>query len=556
MRHGTDPIDTGIAGAGNASGVHATGVHANHPSATGSDSRDSSGQDHSGGGVNPGDGVDPGGGVQSAAQSLRDLLPVSRFLTTDDLHFRSVAASADQAEPGDLVVYRIGRDCPSRLVADAMARGAAGILTEQVLPCPLPQCIVGDVELAMARIKVNEHNRPDRSLLNIAVVGSAGKTSTTLLIASLLRANGIRTAFQSDLGSSDGVVQSTPSQSLPSGSALIDWLAEAVDCQCQASIIEIAEEKARHGHYDAIEFDIVVVTGSSSCAGDFGPSGLQCVLDRLAPQGVVIAPVDDSRSMRVIRDSGSKLVTYGIRKAADVSAKIIDQSGGMTTLLVSNDDTTVAMETPLCGPAMAANHAAATLVGLLLDQPLREIAEKLGQLRSIPGRGQRLESFGHATVILETGGSADRVRTALRTHRSMKSGGRLLCVMAIDEQTGTENLAEIGASMERSADVAIVTSTVGRKRQFLSTSHHVLDGVQKVASFRLVADRGRALQWSLSEADSRDTIVVFTNERYPNAHQQRSDLEELSRSVEQYRAEQDANGDASETTPIRLSIFG
>jgi UDP-N-acetylmuramoyl-L-alanyl-D-glutamate--2,6-diaminopimelate ligase len=260
--------------------------------------------------------------------------------------------------------------------------------------------------------------------------------------------------------------------------------------------------------------------------------------------------------MRVIRDSGSKLVTYGIRKAADVSAKIIDQSGGMTTLLVSHDDTTVAMETPLCGSAMAANHAAAALVGLLLDQPLHEIAEKLGQLRSIPGRGQRLEAFGHATVILETGGSADRVRTALRTHRSMKSGGRLWCVMAIDEQTGIESLVEIGSSMERFSDVAIVTSTRDHKQRFLATSHHVLDGVQKVAAFRLVADRGRSLQWALSEADSRDTIVVFTNERYPSAHQQRADLEKLSQSVEQFRSEQEARGDAGSTAPIRLSIFG
>jgi UDP-N-acetylmuramoyl-L-alanyl-D-glutamate--2,6-diaminopimelate ligase len=539
MRHGTHPINTGIAGAGSP-----TEDHANHPAIAASDSQISSGQ------------VDPSCGETDAARSLRDLLPVSRFLTTDDLHFRSVAGSADQAEPGDLVVYRIGRDCPSQLVADAMARGAAGILTEQVLPCPLPQCIVGDIELALARIKVNEHNRPDRSLLNIAVVGSAGKTSTTLLIASLLRGSGIRTAFQSDLGSSDGVVQSTPTQPLACGSALIDWLAGAVDCQCQASIIEIAEDKARHGHYDAIEFDMVVVTGSSSCAGDFGPSGLQCVLERLTPQGVVIAPVDDTRSMRVIRDTGSKLVTYGIRKAADISAKIIDQSGGMTTLLVTHDDTTVAMETPLCGSAMAANHAAAALVGLLLDQPLHEIAEKLGQLRSLPGRGQRLEAFGHATVILETGGSADRVRTALRTHRSMKSGGRLWCVMAVDEQTGTENLAEIGSSMERFSDVAIVTSTTVHKERFLATSHHVLDGVQKVAAFRLVADRGRSLQWALSEADSRDTIVVFTNERYPSAHQQRADLEKLSRSVEQFRSEQQANGKVGADAPIRLSIFG
>ena len=347
-----------------------------------------------------------------AEHSLRQMLPACRFLTSDDLIFHSVAGSAKTAEPGQLVVYRIGHDCPSQLVADAMARGAAGILTEQVLPCPLPQCIVGDIELALARIAAHHRNRPDRELLNVAVVGSAGKTSTTLLIASLLRASGIRTAYQSDLGECDGVVQSTPSQPLQSGSELVHWLADAVDSQCKASIIEISEDRARHGHYDAIEFDMVVVTGSATCNGDFGPSGLQCILDRLTREGVVIAPVDDNRAMQVIRETGSRLVTYGIRKAADVSAKIIDQSGGMTTLLFTHRDTTAVMETSLCGPAMAANHAAAALVGLLIAQPLQDVVEKLGQLRVIPGRGQRLEAYGHATVVLESGGSPDRITTA------------------------------------------------------------------------------------------------------------------------------------------------
>ncbi len=486
--------------------------------------------------------------------SLRNILSACRFLTSDDLVFRSIADSAATAEQGQLVVYRIGKDCPAQLVADAMARGAAGILTEQVLPCPLPQCIVGDIELALARIAAHQRNRPDRALLNVAVVGSAGKTSTTLLIASLLRTTGIRTAYQSDLGECDGVVQSTSSQPLPTGSELVSWLGEAVDSQCKASIIEISEEKARHGHYDAIEFDIVVVTGSATCNGDFGPSGLQCVLDRLTRDGVVVAPVDDSKAMRVVRETGARLVTYGVRKAADVSAKIIDQSGGMTTLLVSHRDTTAVMETALCGPAMAANHAAATLVGLLLAQPLQEAVEKLSQLRVIPGRGQRLESHGHATVVLESGGSPERIATALRTHRSMKSGGRLWCINAIDHESPTEHLAQIGSTMERLTDSAIVTSTLPSKQRFLAASHHVLDGVQHCAAFRLVADRQRALEWALQEAGPRDTIVLFMNERNQTAHQQRSDIDQLTKSVERFR---EARGKQSQTpAPIHLSIFG
>ena len=49
---------------------------------------------------------------------------------------------------------------------------------------------------------------------------------------------------------------------------LFQWLGEADDSQCNAAIIEICDHHARHGHYDAIEFDMLVVTGSAQVDGN------------------------------------------------------------------------------------------------------------------------------------------------------------------------------------------------------------------------------------------------------------------------------------------------
>ena len=81
--------------------------------------------------------------------SLRSLIPSGRFPGQEDIQFRRIAYDAKHSTVGDLAIYRIGKDCPSRVVADSTARGASGILTEQVLPSPIPQCIVGDVERAL-----------------------------------------------------------------------------------------------------------------------------------------------------------------------------------------------------------------------------------------------------------------------------------------------------------------------------------------------------------------------------------------------------------------------
>ncbi len=464
-----------------------------------------------------------------SATSLRGLLPSAKFFAGNDVTFGEIADSAATASKGQLVVYRIGQDCPIQLVADAMARGAAGILTEQVLPCPLPQCVVGDVDLAVAEIRSHQLGRPDRKLLTVGVTGSAGKTSTTLLITSLLRASGIRTAYLCDLGDSDGVVQSTGDQTLATGTRLVEHLGDSVDAQCRAAIVEVSEDQARHGHYDSVQFDILVVSGSASGQDDFGPSGLQCLLDRVAAEGVVIASSDDKRACRAIREHGCRLLTYGVDRYGDVSVKVIEQSGGMSTLLLSHDNTTAAMETTLCGHAMAANHAAAAMVGLLIALPLETIAEQLGSLREIPGRGQRLAGAGRATVVMEAGGSPDRVLSALHSCRSMKASGQLWCVLALDGQTSPENLARYGTLMERFADQAIVTSRPEAQREFLSESHHLLDGVTHCVAFRLVANQKRALQWAMSQAKPADTVLVITGQKGQPARQQRSEIEAVKR---------------------------
>ncbi len=461
--------------------------------------------------------------------SLSELFPAAEFSGDSDILVGEIAESAAVASVGELVVYRIGEDCPSRLVADAMARGAAGILTEQLLPCPLPQCVVGDVELALAEIRSRQLGHPDRKLLTVGVMGAAGKTSTTLLIASLLRASGIRTSYVCDLGGSDGVVQTTDDDALATGVRLVEHLSESVDAGSHAAIVEVSEEQARHGHYDSIQFDILIVTGAASRSGDFGPLGLQCLLERVTADGVVIAPSDDKRACQIIHEHECHVLTYGVGTLGDVAVNVLEHAGGMSTLLLTHQDTTAVMETALCGDAMAANHAAAATVGLLIALPLESIAERLGSLREIPGRGQRLSEYDRATVVVDAGGSPDRVLSSLQTCCSMKSNGRLWCVLAIDQATSAESLARYGSIMERFADHAVVTSRKEAQSAFLNDSHSLLDGVTKCAAFRLVANQKRAVEWAVEQASPADTVLVITSQTGQSARQQRSEIERLKR---------------------------
>ncbi|MEM9645193.1 MAG: Mur ligase family protein [Planctomycetota bacterium] len=499
-------------------------------------------------------GAFPGDTTHSLATILRE----GRFVGGNDILFRGliegstslrsaktttkaggdseIAVGDKNATPGpwegQLVVYQIGESDPMKVVAEALAMGAAGILTEQLLPCSLPQCIVPEVDSALARIESACSDRPDRKLLTIGVVGSAGKTSTCLLIAAVLRQAGIRTAYLNDLGTCDGVLQSTPESLATGGRDLVRWLAESADAQSLAAVVELSDVELRRGAVETVEFDVLVTTGIAVTSDDFGQAALECALDLLADDGVVLCNADDQAGARIVADSGVRTVSFGMRRNADVSAKVIDQSGGMTTLMVSHDDTTVAMETSLCGSAMAANHLAAIGVGLLVDRPLPVVTEAVSAIRELPGRVQRLPHENAADVILDVARNPVQVTAALRTARALREGGRLWCVVAIDGQHSAEELSQFGHALERFADHAIVTSTPNSKRDFLKRSHEVLDGVQECAAFRLVADQQRAIDWTLAEAKQRDVVLLITDGISTGPREQRNRLEFVAKSVE------------------------
>ena len=484
----------------------------------------------------------------SSGTSLGHLFPTARFIAADDIRFDSVADRASQCVQGDLVVYRIGKDDPVRLVADAMARGACGILTEQLLPCPLPQCIVGDIEVALATINAERLERPDRKLLTIGVTGSAGKTTTALLVASLLRSSGYRAAFQTDLGDCDGIVQNASNKPLPNHSDLIRWIGDAVDTGAQAAIIELSEDQVRYGGYDAIEFDVLVVAGGSDRHTDFGPTAIQCAIDCLTPDGIVVLPAEDQKTLQLVRDADAKPLTYSTRKRADVTAKIVDQSGGVSSLMVAHQNTSAMMETSLCGLANAENHLAATLIGLLLGHRIEQIVEHLGKVRDLPGRGQRIVEYGHPTVVVEAGGSPERAKASLRTERSMKAGGRVWCVLAIDGRDPAVSLSQYGTVLEKYANQPIVTSTLSGKSAFMSASHCVLDGVKDCAAIRLVADRQRAIEWALSGASANDTVLILIGEKNQTACQQRGDVQQIVEFVK-------ATRQPEVEQPVSLKVF-
>ncbi len=495
------------------------------------------------------------GSPATMAVSLGSVLESVRFFQCDELITRRMASSVDVCQPGELVVFRLGVDDPVAFGAVALARGAAGVLTDQLLPCPLPQAIVPDVESATWEVAHQLHQHPGRQLIKIGVVGCSGKTTTALMVASVLRSIGVRVGYETSLGTSDGKVQSASEVSPATGVELISRLAAARDSACGAIVIEIPSDLPLSGL--PVDLDLLVVSGISTDgrrggpgkATHFGPDPIEIALEALRnPDGVVIVPADHPKLLQRVEQSGHRSIRYGIRRDADVTAKVFEQQPGETTWMVCCGDETAVLETGHCGETMAMNQLAAITVAMLLDQTLPEAIEAVRRTPTIPGRMQRLTSFDTAAVVLDNGGSAERLAGTLRCLRQQRFGGKLWCIYTLgtgDLEAGSDrgenqtcqsdSLSDQGRVIERYADRIVITATDTAKPRFLQSAHQVLDGFKHVAMARLVADRRRAIQWAMQHADPCDTILIVGGTHTGSAAGDRGEIQRLEKLVDRCR---------------------
>jgi UDP-N-acetylmuramoyl-L-alanyl-D-glutamate--2,6-diaminopimelate ligase len=355
------------------------------------------------------------------------------------------------------------------------------------------------------------------------VIGGDGKTTTSLLVSNLLRSEGIRTAYETDLGSCDGVVQATAESRPDSISDACQFLADARDAGSTVAVLELSERMVRSAAFDHLDFDVLILTGGGSVGNDkFGASVEDIALERLREGGCAIVNGDCALAMAAADRAGVPTLTFAMRNEADVSAKVFDQQPGETTLMVTAGEITAVMESALTGPAMASCLLAAVATGLLMEVPLHKAIQAATSLRAVPGRMQRIVEYGKPTVVLDLCGSARRLGAVLRGLRRERNGGRLWVVASGDCEAAASEVAAMGRTAERYTDAVVVTIAPESKGDFLRLAHNWLDGVEKAASPRLIADRESAIAWALSNAGPRDTVLIAGGWPTDSPHGQRA----------------------------------
>ena len=174
---------------------------------------------------------------------------------------RGVTHDSRRVGPGDLFCCVPGQGTDGhQFAAEAVGRGAVGLLCEHVMDLPVPQARVpaGQARPAMAQVATAFWGFPSRDLLMAGVTGTNGKTSVVHLLGAVLRHVGRPTRV---LGTLSGA------RTTPEATELQQILADVRDgapAGVQAAVaMEVSSHALAQSRVDGIHFDVAVFTNLS-----------------------------------------------------------------------------------------------------------------------------------------------------------------------------------------------------------------------------------------------------------------------------------------------------
>ena len=462
----------------------------------------------------------------SPVVGLAALLGVDPAPDLGGLAVTGVTHDSRQVRPGDLYAALPGSHAHgAAYAARAADAGAVAVLTDAAgaeMIDGLPVLVVADARAELGRVAARVYGEPARDLVVVGVTGTNGKTTTSYLVESGLRAAGHRTGMIGTVETRIGDERVASERTTPEAPEVHALLALMRERAVTACVIEVSSHALVYGRVDGLVFDVVGFTNLSRDHLDFhtdledyfAAKASLFTSDR-SRRGVVV--VDDEYGRRLASREGTVPVTTVSTQGGDADWRVVSRepAAGLTRIAVEGGHGgRLALTSPIPGDFNIANAALALVLlieaGVATDDAVRGVAECAG----VPGRMERVPAPADGPLALvDYAHTPDAVETVLRALRPSTSG-RLVVVIGAGGDRDAPKRPLMGAAAARHADVVVVTDDNPRSEDPTAIRAAVLTGAYEVpaadrAEIHEVAGRKAAIRAAVEMATGpADTIAV------------------------------------------------
>jgi UDP-N-acetylmuramoyl-L-alanyl-D-glutamate--2,6-diaminopimelate ligase len=450
-----------------------------------------------------------------------------------DLEIAGLAYDSRQVKPGDLFVAIRGHLSDGHaFIEKAVEKGAVAIAAE-TLPsrgATAATVLVPDTRRALSKLALAFYGNPFKHATLIGITGTNGKTTTSYLLESIIKAAGGRPGVLGTVNYRYLEKKVAAPVTTPESLDLIRLSREMVDHGVTHIIMEVSSHALDQGRTRDCPFSVAVFTNLSRDHLDYhktmeeyfaAKSRLfrELQTDSSGRKSRAVINLDDPRGKRLADTTGAEVFTYGLGQGCEVAAEAIQRDRNGLTFRLRTPAGEGVVRSPLIGDFNVYNILAAAGAGIALDLPFRTVVEGIEALKVVPGRLERVENRKGLTLVVDYSHTPDALLKAM-TSLKPYTKGRLITVFGCGGDRDRGKRYDMGRLAGEHSDVAFITSDNPRSEDPLAIVKEIeagmLDsGLRKGGGnthpgrgYFLEVDRRQAIQKAVAMAGKGDVVLI------------------------------------------------
>ncbi len=443
-------------------------------------------------------------------QKLIEALPQREVLGQFQKECRGLSYNSHLLKPGDLFVALSGTKSDGHLwVGKAMEKGALGAVVERKVG-DFPQIIVPNTREALALLASKWYGYPSQDLWLVGITGTNGKTTTSYLIRSIWEQEGKPSGLLGTIGYQIDGEFKRGELTTPQSLDLQRMLRQMVEGGTEKVVMEVSSHALSLKRILETDYDLAVFTNLSRDHLDFHKdmdSYFQAKLtlfQGLKPEAIALLNRDDPKSDLIKKQTKAQVLTYSLKRKADIWAKSYKLLPTGTEALLSTPQGELPIRSRLLGRANLSNILAAVGATLAGGSEPEAIREGVEELSGVKGRTEVVEGNGFK-VLIDYAHTPDALQSLLGSLREI-AAGRLILTFGCggDRDRGKRPL--MGQVGSRLADRLILTSDNPRGEDPQQIIGEIAQGVQ--GEFEIIEERREAIRRALRLAKKGDWVIV------------------------------------------------
>lgn len=367
------------------------------------------------------------------------------------------------------------------------------------------------------------YGSPGKKIFVIGITGTAGKSTTVMLLAHILNSAGFKTGYITTVATSDGnkTVMNKHGLSMPSGIILAQSLHHFIKTGCKFAVVEATSEGLAQNRHLGIHFQMALFTNLSpahlDAHGSFENyrSAKMRLFKKLFGKKIIGVNVDDPNYQYFANFPANQ--TFGISSRDDRTSQTEIPIVKATDIQVSEnlkfkiEDTDFALN--LKGSFNISNALLAIAASQYLGINLNESSTALKSFGTVPGRMEVIPNNKNITIIVDYAPEPAAMEQSLRACQLLEHN-RLIHVFG--STGGHRDVAkrfEFGKISAQFADVIIITNDDVYDSDPEEIAKNVTEGInqasyKKSAESKIILVRRTAIQQAIKMANPGDLVLI------------------------------------------------